>query len=557
MIYKIADNILSPLGTTTRDNLRGVASGESRLAGHSGLWQLPEPVTASLFPAGERMDFELLATTSAARAIRESGVDVASPRALLILSSTKGDVERLTAATAADDTYGLAPCARRIAKRLGFTTEPIVVCNACVSGLSAIILAERLLRCGFYDYAVVCGAEVQSRFIVSGFQSLKAMSAQPCRPFDMERSGMNLGEAAATIVFACHRHTGSDWGIACGAANNDAFHISTPHRQGEGLRLALAAVGEATSPDSLAFVNAHGTATLFNDQMESVAMERAGLSAIPVVGLKGYYGHTMGASGVVETALCMAALDEGWIPATRGFQELGVSGKIRVTREALPTNKRSFVKTLSGFGGCNAAFLAVKGATDSGPQPQRDCWHMTHRVTLSPTGASVDGHRIATTSTGDALLRELYERRVGGYPKFHKMDPLCKLGFLATELLLQAEGEGRRKNCQDRAVVLMNRSSSVAADLDYLRSIRPESYFPSPSHFVYTLPNIVTGEIAIRNLYRGETAFYILPEKDANLMRQILTATACDSRTESIIGGWVDYRSGEDFEADIQLGVSY
>ena len=117
--------------------------------------------------------------------------------------------------------------------------------------------------------------------------------------------------------------------------------------------------------------------------------------------------------------------------------------------------------------------------------------------------------------------------------------------------------EGRRKDCQDRAVVLMNRSSSVAADLDYLRSIRPESYFPSPSHFVYTLPNIVTGEIAIRNLYRGETAFYILPEKDADLMRQILTATACDSRTESIIGGWVDYRSGEDFEADIQLGVRY
>jgi 3-oxoacyl-[acyl-carrier-protein] synthase-1 len=135
------------------------------------------------------------------------------------------------------------------------------------------------------------------------------------------------------------------------------------------------------------------------------------------------------------------------------------------------------------------------------------------------------------------------------------MDSLCKLGFIASELLLKAEGKEHFKESTNRAVVLMNRSSSVAADLKYLSTIQPDNYFPSPSHFVYTLPNIVTGEIAIRNHYQGETAFYILPEKNEVLMSQILTATSCDPRTDSILAGWVDYRNSKEFEAECEIIV--
>ena len=134
------------------------------------------------------------------------------------------------------------------------------------------------------------------------------------------------------------------------------------------------------------------------------------------------------------------------------------------------------------------------------------------------------------------------------------MDPLSRLGFVATELLLIAEGKRRDTASEDRAVILFNRSSSIQADQKYLDSIiDPEDYFPSPSVFVYTLPNIVTGEIAMRNLYHGETSFYITDEKDDELIKQTLSASFADTKTKSIIGGWIDYQDDSHFEADIYI----
>ena len=115
------------------------------------------------------------------------------------------------------------------------------------------------------------------------------------------------------------------------------------------------------NPDQLAFINTHGTATLYNDEMESVAIERAGLSNVPVNGLKGYYGHTMGAAGILETILSMWAVDDHTILATRGFENLGVTHPLVLSSENRQTDKRAFIKLLSGFGGCNAALLLAKG----------------------------------------------------------------------------------------------------------------------------------------------------------------------------------------------------
>ena len=108
------------------------------------------------------------------------------------------------------------------------------------------------------------------------------------------------------------------------------------------------------------------------------------------------------------------------------------------------------------------------------------------------------------------MLVELYREYVKDYPKFFKMDTLSRLGFMAAELLLQAEGAERFVPREDRAVILANRSASIKNDKDYLETISEGNYYPSPALFVYTLPNIVTGEIAIRNKYLGETAFYVL-----------------------------------------------
>ena len=274
MVYKIADNILSPLGATTAENYQAVKAGRSALARYDQRWSLPDKVlTASLFSQEQEQQF-LISGLSRFESMVVTTLDVSQPNIILIISTTKGDVELLEESPEADH-LSPADSAQRIARELGFTTDPIVVCNACISGLSALILASRLLEDGQYDHAVVCGADSQSRFIVSGFQSLKALSPEPCRPFDMERMGLNLGEAAATMILS---NGSGDWTIGHGAIRNDATHISNPAKNGEGSYLALKTVVDDTDKESLAFINAHGTATIFNDQMESVAIERAGLA---------------------------------------------------------------------------------------------------------------------------------------------------------------------------------------------------------------------------------------------------------------------------------------
>ena len=584
MIYKIADNILSPLGETTQQNYQAVKSGRSALARHDHRWALPESVTASLFTEEQEgrfmvsglSRFESMVVTSVRQALSQTALDVSQPNVVLIISTTKADVELLEQVSPLQGTSGevtsLSPAdsALRIAHELGFTTQPIVVCNACISGLSALILASRLLEDGQYDYAVVCGADSQSRFIVSGFQSLKALSTEPCRPFDMERIGLNLGEAAATMILSVNSKPSTvNWAIGFGAVRNDACHISNPAKNGEGSYRALTAVLGDRPADDLAFVNAHGTATIFNDQMESVAIERAGLSAVPVNGYKGYYGHTMGAAGVLETILSMAAVDDHTVLGTQGFEELGVSGKIHLSADSQPTSKTAFIKMLSGFGGCNAAVLLevrgekleVRDYSQGSQQPHNislTSHHSPltskHTVLIRPDAVEVDGRRLDIEGHGKDLLTAVYRQHVGDYPKFYKMDGLSRLGFVASELLLQAEGRERFVACDDRAVIFFNHSSSISADRKYLESIAdPENFFPSPSVFVYTLPNIVTGEIAIRNHYYGETSFYILPERSESQMESILRASCLDPATRSILTGWLDYEDDEHFIAELKI----
>jgi 3-oxoacyl-[acyl-carrier-protein] synthase-1 len=188
---------------------------------------------------------------------------------------------------------------------------------------------------------------------------------------------------------------------------------------------------------------------------------------------------------------------------------------------------------------------------------------MIHSVRLTPSKVIVDGRELDCEGEGMELLTNLYKRFIDDYPKYYKMDALCRLGFVASELLLKMEDgrckmdDGRREMRESRAIVLFNRSSSIQADLSYQASIQdPENYFPSPSAFVYTLPNIVTGEIAIRNHYQGETSFYILPEKDEQLMEQVIAASFEDRGTQSMICGWLDYQDDANFEAKLELRVN-
>ena len=379
MIRKIADNIYSPLGVTTAENYAAVKQGRSMLRSYpAGTMDLPEAFTASLFDWGrvEPLDgytrFERIVIQSVGRALAQTDIDVHSDRVLFVLSTTKGNVELLDSRSQQFPADRVLPgvAARVVAAYFGFNRQPLVVSNACISGLSAQITAMRLIESGACDVAVVCGADVQSRFIISGFGSFKALSPMECRPFDIERLGLNLGEAAATVIYERSEVRGerreergerSEWFAVRGAVRNDAFHISGPSPKGEGSYRAIRAALGDTPADELAFINVHGTSTMYNDEMESAAIDRAGLLDVPVNSLKGYYGHTMGAAGVLETILSMAAVDDGCILGTRGYEELGVSHRVRVSGQHAATTKQSFLKLLSGFGGCNAAMLFKKG----------------------------------------------------------------------------------------------------------------------------------------------------------------------------------------------------
>ena len=573
MVSVLADNVISPLGGTSEENYQAVKEGKSAIRAYAPMTAgIPNGFVASLLSS----DFEELAFRSAQKAIDASGINISSTRTVFILSSTKGSIEKLGQTD--DDKLYLGNIAQRIATRLGIQLSPIVVCNACISGLAAMILASRLLVSKKYDYAVVCGADCPNRFIISGFQSLNAMSAFSCQPFDIERQGLNLGEAAATVVLGREITTKSVnngcrkqvWQIGHGYIKNDAYHISSPSKTAEGLYEALQETMNGIDKRNIAFINAHGTATLFNDQMEAIAIHRAELQDIPVNALKGYVGHTLGAAGIMETILCMKAVDDHTVLGTRGYEEVGVSGRIQLSSKHHSTIKTSFIKQLSGFGGCNATLYAQSvgikpqefsdSKTNGGGSANISYSVMKkHRVHITPQGIWLDNKEfiIDKEITQNGLLTALYKQIIGNYPKYYKMDGLCRLGFVASELLLKAErdeGSFTEDTNKTRAIVFFNRSSSIASDKKYLASIaEKDNYFPSPSVFVYTLPNIVTGEIAIRNGYHGETSFYILPHKNELLMQDIIETTFMDEQTTSILTGWLDYEDSEHFEADLYI----
>jgi 3-oxoacyl-[acyl-carrier-protein] synthase-1 len=374
-ICNIGDNIITPLGFTTEDNLLAIKNQKSGIRHYEKYAEIPEPFSASIIDIEKLNDecskynlsltdytrFERLAILSILKASETVKNILESDKTLFILSSTKGNVELLDKNINIyhfnEDRLYLWKSAEIIARYFNNPNTPIVVSNACISGVAAQIVAKRMIESGRYDSAVVTGVDVLSKFVVSGFQSFKALSEKRCKPFDSSRDGLNIGEGVGTIIYQKEDETLNNNSITLmsGAITNDANHISGPSRTGEGLyRAILETIGEKAD-DKLQFVNVHGTATLYNDEMEAKALSRANLLKYPVFSLKAYFGHTLGASGIIETIISAHALKEGFIPLSLGFENLGVSQPVQIVNKSTSCEKRgNFIKTVSGFGGCNA-----------------------------------------------------------------------------------------------------------------------------------------------------------------------------------------------------------
>ena len=285
-----------------------------------------------------------------------------SENSLLILSTTKGNISLLRNKNIAIEEVQLANLAKKIAVYFGFKKEPIVVSNACVSGLLAISVAKDLIQANVCENAYVVAGDEISEFILSGFNSFQAMSSKPCRPYDAARDGVTIGEASAAVFMDSNLDVKGTFEVVGSGAVNDANHISGPSRTGEGLYLSiLSALKEANvSQSEIDFISAHGTATLYNDEMEAIALNRLNLQNVPVNSMKGYYGHTLGASGLLETVLSIESAKHEKLIVSLGYQDKGITQQINLIQKPEKKQITHFLKTASGFGGSNTAVIFKK-----------------------------------------------------------------------------------------------------------------------------------------------------------------------------------------------------
>jgi 3-oxoacyl-[acyl-carrier-protein] synthase-1 len=373
-VYIESGNIISPLGFSTEENYANILSGRSGLRLHtdSRLSDVPlqlaliddallESTFAAVVGDGSGFTrFEKFCLLTVTCLLKNSSIDISSPDTVIILSTTKGNIELLESRESYDPRrLHLWHSAALIAKHFSAYNKPLIISNACVSGVAALVVARRLIESGKYNNAVVVGADKISRFIVSGFQSFMSLSPEPCKPFDAKRVGLNLGEAAVSAVLTRTKLGGAEQQIEVvrGAMHNDANHISGPSRTGEGL---FHAIKDALAGDKVDFISAHGTATAYNDNMEAVAISRAGLNKVPVNSVKGFFGHTLGAAGLLEAIIALEAMKDNRLIGTRGYSEHGVSEAINVIKDTGRHEVNSLLKLASGFGGSNAAVLLRK-----------------------------------------------------------------------------------------------------------------------------------------------------------------------------------------------------
>ncbi|OBQ54703.1 beta-ketoacyl synthase [Tamlana sp. s12] len=376
-VYLSYNHILAPLGFSTDEVVKNITSGKTGLKVIDDEQVFQETFCGALIDKDQLISrfnklnsskaytrLEQMMISSLTEVIEAAGIPL-DDRVGLIISTTKGNVDVLEADQDFDKCRAyLSALGHEIRTYFNFENEAIVVSNACVSGILSVAIAKRYINHGIYDHVFIVSGDIVSAFTLSGFHSFQALSKTPCKPYDANRVGINIGEVAASaLVTRSSNHLSEDAVEVLGEGScNDANHISGPSRTGEGLyRSMQSAFKEAQlNANAIDYISAHGTATTFNDEMEAIAFNRMGLGEVPLNSLKGYFGHTLGASGLVETIVGMQSLKNQTLYKSLGFESLGVSKPLNVIDKTIEKPLQIFLKTASGFGGCNTAVIFKK-----------------------------------------------------------------------------------------------------------------------------------------------------------------------------------------------------
>jgi 3-oxoacyl-[acyl-carrier-protein] synthase-1 len=369
------------LGASTGEVLETLRAGRSGLAPqHLDLpfetWcgamarDLPAPPASVAAYDSRLLRIVLLAfdgvAAQVAAAVRRWGAD----RVAVILGTSTGGIEqteqayrglrldgRVPAWFDLDRQHAFHATAEALAALAGARGPCYVVSTACSSGGKTMAAARRLIRSGLIDAALTGAADSLCQTTLRGFHSLSILSTQPCRPFSRDRSGISIGEGAGLLVV--EREGEAPVELLGVGESSDAYHMSSPEPEGRGARAAMAAAlaQAGLPPADVGHINTHGTGTKHNDVAEAKAIFDLFGGEVPSVSTKGYTGHLLAAGGAVEAVFAIAAIEQGWIPASLGADPVDEEIRIHVNLERRELRPRAVISNSFGFGGSNVSVL--------------------------------------------------------------------------------------------------------------------------------------------------------------------------------------------------------
>ena len=558
-IYVTADNIISSLGFTTTENLMHIRQY------HSGIQRIDDPTLfhepfmaarienarlEKIVADHQLQDYtrmEQLFILSLKEVVQQSGINPPHADCGFIFSTTKGNIDHIGTEKAE-----LFPMAKRVAEYFGVSQEPIVISNACISGISALTTASLLIKQGMFKHILVTGGDILTRFVISGFQSFKSVSSRRCRPYDQDRDGLSLGEACGSVLVTSDIRLVQEKQpvlIEGGAVTNDANHISGPSRTGDGLYYAIRQAMSETNlqPEDISFINTHGTATVYNDEMESKAVDWAELNATPLNSLKSYWGHTLGASGIIESIACFDELRTGEVFGVMGFENPGVPKPINISPAHRLVNMKRCIKTASGFGGCNGAIVFALAAHAKALKPiPSESFRIAGECMVTNNRIMLNSEIVMEADAQDdfaTFIRAAYKQLSLDDRKFYKMDDLCKLGYITMAHILSHSEAFSRYAPTEIGIILSNRSSSLDTDEKHQQIIDSlGDQEASPAVFVYTLPNVVLGELCIRHKIQGENTFFIHSHYPEEFIRTYAQEVMTRHALRICIIGWCELK---------------
>ncbi|MDC3388621.1 beta-ketoacyl synthase [Flavobacteriaceae bacterium] len=368
--YVLYTDLISPLGFSIEENFEALKNGASGLQPNTHPLFKKKTYTSVIDTATIDDSFSVVGTVDQYtkleklsillidKMLKRTNIDPKNQRTLLIYATTKGNIDLAETKNAKNSPKRvlLSEFKNVLKNYFGFANDPILISNACISGTQAIIYADSLLKTKLYDHVIVVGGDIVSNFTLSGFYALNALSEELCKPFDAHRKGINIGECCTTVVLTSKKET-STAKLVAGSSTVDAHHIVAPSREGRGLTNAIQNCLKQCPSAAIDFISTHGTATKYNDEMEALSINNNNLEKTPIYSLKRYYGHTLGAAGILESVISLNAMKEQLLIPSLGYTTIGVPYEANVITALEKKPIRGFLKTASGFGGVNAALI--------------------------------------------------------------------------------------------------------------------------------------------------------------------------------------------------------